>query len=143
MKELSQERVNAIVVHCSATPPKLDVGVKEIRDRHTRECGWSDIGYHFVIRRDCTLEHGRSSKFQGAHVKGFNDCFVGSCVIGGVNKRGQEDSNFSFEQFQTLVELIQLLKLQYPIESVLGHRDLDSKKVCPCFDVGALVTQQH
>jgi N-acetylmuramoyl-L-alanine amidase len=40
-----------LVVHCSATQPKSDIGAKEIRQWH-REKGWIDIGYHFVIRRD-------------------------------------------------------------------------------------------
>ena len=48
-----------IVVHCSATKPSMDIGVKEIRDWHVNGNGWSDIGYAYVIRRNGALELGR------------------------------------------------------------------------------------
>ncbi len=50
--------INLIVVHCAATPPSMNIGAAEIRKWHTDK-GWSDIGYHYVIRRDGTQEEGR------------------------------------------------------------------------------------
>ncbi|WP_343192856.1 hypothetical protein, partial [Xylella fastidiosa] len=37
-------------MHCSATKPSQNVGVREIRQWH-KEQGWLDVGYHFIIKR--------------------------------------------------------------------------------------------
>ena len=47
-----------IIIHCSATKPSMDIGVKEINEWHLQR-GWSGIGYHYVIRRNGDLETGR------------------------------------------------------------------------------------
>lgn len=62
--------VNYIVVHGAWTPPSLDVGAEEICEWH-RERGWREIGHHFVIRRDGTVEDGRDHGTPGAHVRGI------------------------------------------------------------------------
>lgn len=136
-----------IVVHCSATPPSSDIGVDEIRDWHTRK-GWSDIGYHAVIKRTGHLEFGRHFDQPGAHVKGQNFQSVGICLVGGVDENGKAENNFSASQLSTLRNVIAMLVCAYPHAKVLGHRDLspdlngDGKitseewlKDCPCFDV--------
>ena len=59
--------VTQLVIHCSATKanvdenitlPGEDIGAREIRRWHQRQ-GYSDIGYHYVIRRDGRVEIGR------------------------------------------------------------------------------------
>lgn len=40
-----RESTDAIFVHCSATKPSQNVGVREIRQWH-KEQGWLDVGYH-------------------------------------------------------------------------------------------------
>ena len=72
-------KINRIVVHCSATPPDLDVGVYEIDHWH-RERGFNSIGYHEIIRRNGFLEMGRPLKTIGAHVKGYNEDSIGICI---------------------------------------------------------------
>jgi len=56
--------VDTLIIHCAATPPSMDIGAKEI-DRWHKEQGWSEIGYHFVIRRDGTIEKGRPLRISG------------------------------------------------------------------------------
>lgn len=45
-----------IIIHCAATKPSQDIGANTIRKWHTdpppNGNGWSDIGYHYVIRRN-------------------------------------------------------------------------------------------
>ena len=41
-----------IVIHCSATKPSMDIGLREIRDWHVKDNGWRDVGYHFIRRRN-------------------------------------------------------------------------------------------
>ena len=50
---MKMRRIDYIVIHCAATKPNMDVGVSEIRGWH-RQRGFSDVGYHRVIRRDGT-----------------------------------------------------------------------------------------
>ena len=57
-----------------------DVSAKTIDQWH-KERGWDGIGYHFVIRKDGTVEEGRSLSKQGAHAKGRNK-FVGIVLTG-------------------------------------------------------------
>lgn len=96
-----------------------------------------DIGYHYVIRRDGSLETGRPPLTTGAHAKGFNKNSIGVCMVGGVSEEGEPENNFTYSQFTTLKSLLNLLpKLTSNKVEILGHRDLpDVAKECPCFDV--------
>ena len=64
-----RKRTDYIAIHCSATPPSMDIGVEEIRKMHLA-IGDKDIGYHRVIRRSGECEQGREDEEVGAHVKG-------------------------------------------------------------------------
>lgn len=130
-------KINTIVVHCSATPPSMDIGVEEIRKWHVEENSWTDIGYHFVIRRDGTVESGRSLKRPGAHVKNYNSDSIGICWVGGVSEaNGRPQDNRSAEQTAALFDLIQDLQQKFPGTALMGHRDFEGvTKACPCFDV--------
>jgi N-acetylmuramoyl-L-alanine amidase len=128
-----------LVVHCSATRPSLDVGVKEIRQWHKNQ-GWSDIGYHYVIRRDGKVERGRAENLVGSHVAGHNANSIGICLVGGVNQKDftKAENNFTKEQFASLKTLLKTLSEKYPGSVVLGHRDFPKvAKACPSFDARA------
>ena len=141
-----RDRTDWIVCHCSASPPSLDVGVKEIRVWHKKR-GFTDIGYAYVIRRDGRIEEGRDKDAIGAHVEGWNKASIGICMVGGVregfvehkpgqpwNGDGSED-NFTPAQWTALAELLDKLTKLYPNAGFRGHRDFpDVKKSCPSFD---------
>ena len=124
-----------IVIHCADTPPDFDCGVEEIRSWHMdpKKPGgpWSDIGYHYVIRRNGDTEVGRDFKFEGAHVRGWNHCSVGICLAGGYH--GNVD--FTRHQWDALKSLVYRLKKTDPEATVLGHCDFDPGKTCPNFSV--------
>ncbi|MBP9551198.1 MAG: N-acetylmuramoyl-L-alanine amidase, partial [Veillonella sp.] len=42
--------------------------------------GWAGIGYHFVIRKDGTIERGRPLSVVGAHAQGNNLHTIGICM---------------------------------------------------------------
>ncbi|MDD9911637.1 MAG: N-acetylmuramoyl-L-alanine amidase [Alphaproteobacteria bacterium] len=119
------------IIHCSDSPNHRDIGVKTIRRWHTepepRGNGWSDIGYHYVIRRDGTIELGRPLEIQGAHCKGHNNHSIGTCLVG--------RDEFTEAQFKSLRRLHKTLKAWLPQIKVAGHRDLNPNKTCPNFDV--------
>ena len=126
------EEVKYIVIHCADTPASMDVGVEEIRQWHLKR-GWFDVGYHWVIRRDGTIETGRPSDRPGAHARGFNHISLGICLVG-----GKGGDNFTDDQWDALAGLVIGLKQAHPAAEVLGHRDLPNvNKQCPSFDAKA------
>jgi len=129
--------INQIVIHCSDTPAGMDIGAKEIREWHTapppKGNGWKDIGYHWVIRRDGSLEKGRPEDEVGAHVAGHNANSIGVCMVGG----GHGVCNFTWQQWERLKTLIDRLLQFYPNAAICGHRDLNPEKACPSFDARA------
>lgn len=136
------EEIKFLVVHTSATRPSVDIDVIEI-DRWHRARGWDGIGYHYVIRRDGWVELGRLPDVIGAHVKGFNHCSLGICLVGGLNEvTAEPQDNYTGRQKVRLEALLRYLKHAYPHAYILGHRDFpDVKKACPCFDVRDWLTR--
>lgn len=126
--------IDLIVIHCSATPSSMDIGADTIRDWHVNERGWSDIGYHYVIKRNGRIDEGRPLKKAGAHAKGHNSNSIGVCLVGGI-----PDANFTLAQYKTLNALLEMLKTKYNNPEIKGHRELDANKTCPCFDVHSLL----
>ncbi len=126
--------VDTIVIHCSATPAGRDVGAEDIRRWH-RAQGWRDIGYHWVVRLDGTVEPGRDESQPGAHVAGHNERSIGVCYAGGVSADGHTPADTRTEaQKASLRALVARLRSRYPAARVVGHRDLDPSKACPSFD---------
>lgn len=127
--------IRHIIIHCSATPPTMDIGVAEIREWHTAK-GWTDVGYHYVIRRNGSVEKGRSDDIVGAHVEGRNKDSIGICLIGGLALGGRQlpDVNYTAPQWSALKTLVGQLTTQYPDARVSGHRNHTTQKTCPNFD---------
>lgn len=132
--------IKRIIVHCSYTPPDRDIGAAEIRKWHTdpRDVGgqgWSDIGYHFVIRRNGNMELGRPVAKKGAHCKGENEDSIGICLVG-----GWKGADFTWEQYSKLVHLVEKLQYTYGKTqegkeiTVHGHNEF-SIKPCPQFKI--------
>lgn len=145
--------LNSIFVHCSFTPASMDIGVIEIRKWHTdpkppagtkpvpgvHGNGWSDIGYHFVIRRDGTTEPGRDPAIAGAHAYGHNKDSLGFVLVGGMDEEGNPVCNFTFAQYRALKALGVAMAdaFDIPYANIKGHNEV-STKPCPCFDVPGL-----
>ena len=138
MREIKQ-----LIIHCSATPASLDIGAHDISQMHKKQ-GWSDIGYHYVIRRNGKVEIGRDldkdgdiDEETGAHAFGWNANSIGICLVGGVNSKGQGEANFTKEQMIALAAFLVAKREEYPGALVIGHRDTGAKKDCPSFDVAS------
>ena len=133
--------IDTIVIHTTATPgnDRGDVSIDEVRKWHTSAPrNWSDVGYHFLIRRDGSVEIGRDLDRQGAHVRGHNAHSIGIVYTGGIDPdTGLASDTRTDEQKETLLVLVSSLLQVFPaISSVKGHRDFDNvRKACPCFDV--------
>ena len=126
--------ITLIVIHCSAVKPDQLSSAAQIDSWH-RERGFHlGIGYHYVIRRDGTIESGRPEWLTGAHCKNHNAHSIGICYEGGLDIRGQPADTRTPEQKAALRRLLDDLHQRYPRALVVGHHDLNPQKACPCFD---------
>jgi N-acetylmuramoyl-L-alanine amidase len=133
---IKRKKTDTIIIHCAATKPSMDIGASEIREWHTKERGFDDIGYHYVIRRNGVKELGRNIDLQGAHAVKVNGHSIGICLVGGMAEDNSSENNFTLEQYLTLKDLIVELKSKYPIEDIAGHYEVEEKKPdCPGFHV--------
>ena len=105
-------------------------------DHLHRSLGWKGCGYHFVIPTDGTIETGRPLEQVGAHCKNHNRHSIGVCYIGGLANDGKTPMDTRMEaQREALQGLLRELHQRFPKALIVGHRDLDPLKSCPCFDV--------
>ena len=153
---MKPNEIDAIVIHCSATPAGVDYRAADI-DKWHKERGFACIGYNFVIDLDGTVEVGRPLNRDGAHCNtaglsgvSYNKHSIGICYVGGLDENGNPADTRTSEQKKALADLVYNLINIYPIVEVIGHRDAspdknkDGKitpnewiKQCPCFDVRA------
>lgn len=142
--------INLIVVHCSATREGVDKDVDWIREQHINR-GFRNVGYHYVVLLDGTVQMGRPVDEPGAHVKGHNDNSIGVCYIGGLDYKGKPKDTRTIAQQHALRACIDTLKIRFGDVPVKGHRDLspdvnhdgqitpdEYMKQCPCFNMSEL-----
>ena len=128
--------ITLIVIHCSAVPPGQQSSAADIDSWH-RANGWKGIGYHFVVRRDGSVEAGRPIEQVGAHVVGHNRYSIGICYEGGYDATGEAADTRTPEQVEALRSLVEQMHERFPKALIVGHHDLDPTKPCPCFDAVA------
>jgi len=111
-------RVNRLVVHHTAT--SKDKTVEDIRQMHYAN-GWSDIGYHYVVRYGEVLD-GRPVGLVGAHAYGHNTGSIGITTVG----------NWSIEPmpaetFEALTDMLTELCIDYNLHpaAIRAHRELE------------------
>lgn len=136
MKYSRTRKISDISVHCSATKAGEDFGAADFRKWHKRR-GWSDIGYHYVIRLDGKVEKGRPLYKIPAAVRNRNSEMVAICYTGGLNRDSlQPEDTRTDAQKASMRELLIKLKNKFPAAVIRGHRDYPNvAKACPCFDV--------
>lgn len=110
--------------------------VRELRLWHTRDRGWKDIGYHWIIDRDGTVARGRPEEQVGAHTQGRNTGTIGVCLIGGHGSAADDrfEDHFTPEQDRALRALIGDLRRRHGVLALSGHNQW-AAKACPGFRV--------
>ena len=126
--------INKIILHCSATREGQDISTETIRGWHVNERGWSDIGYHYVVLLDGTVDKARPVERQGAHVRGHNKGSIGICYIGGCDADMNPKDTRTDLQKESLTELMSYLMDSYEDATLHGHNEFSSK-ACPSFNV--------
>ena len=119
--------VKRIFIHCSDSDWKHHDDISVIRKWHIEENGWDDVGYHFFIRRNGTIQRGRNIEFTPSSQKGYNSRTISICLHG--------KNKFSKKQFESLKKLCFEIYREYNGKITFhGHREVNSEKTCPNFD---------
>lgn len=117
------ETKNIIIHHTAATH---DFSAEDIHEQH-KKLGWSGIGYHFLIRKDGTIERGRPEESIGAHAEGANSYSIGIALNGDFEEEKPEP-----QQIHAAKELVFFLLKKYKLtaDSVKGHCSFNAT-ACP------------
>ncbi|TLX78397.1 hypothetical protein E9993_01580 [Labilibacter sediminis] len=108
-----------LVVHCSDSDYKTHDDISVIRKWHVEERNFVDVGYHFFIKKDGTIQKGRKLKVNGAHCRGINSKSWGVCLSG-------KSNSFTQAQMKALEQLT--IQLSDRIRLVDQHSAFDAKK---------------
>ena len=124
----TRRKTDMAVVHHTGNPWDDDLSAAEIDASHKAQ-GWTCIGYHYVIRKDGTVEQGRPHWTVGAHAYGENSHTIGIHVCGNFEEAVPTDA-----QIESLAMLLANLCTDYglPIDRdhIVGHRELMAT-ACP------------
>ena len=120
--------ITHIIIHCSDSDFPAHDDVNVIRQWHM-ERGFSDIGYHFFIKKDGIIYPCRPLKEMGAHCITMNMVSIGICFSG--------KERFTKDQFLSGYSLIKSLMNNYkiPKSKVLPHSYFNENKTCPNFSL--------
>lgn len=119
--------VDRVFLHCSASDNPDHDDIATIRDWHVDGNGWSDVGYHWFIRKDGTLEPGRKLERAPAAQAGNNAATLAICL------HGLAPESFTEAQYRTLVELAREIDAAYGgAVTFHGHCEVSAKS-CPVF----------
>lgn len=127
-RSLENRRVtDGIVVHHIGNTNR-DVSAAEVHRWHLAN-GWAGIGYHFLIRKDGTIERGRPMEMVGAHCYNQNDHTIGVNIVG--NFMDYEPTSLQLHSAeQLLAALCRYYRLTPNRETIVGHREYCST-LCP------------
>jgi hypothetical protein len=85
--------IHRITIHHDGMPPttlaarwQVAARLNQVRRGHN-DRGWADIGYHFIIDPQGNVWEGRSTRFQGAHVRDQNEHNLGIMVLGNFDEQ--------------------------------------------------------
>ena len=124
--------ISRVFIHCSASDRPEHDNVATMRDWHKAR-GWSDVGYHYFIRKDGTLERGRSTELTPAAQAGHNTGTLAVCL------HGLDKAKFTVAQFSTLSAMCREINTAYDGKITFhGHNEV-AAKACPVFDYRAVL----
>ncbi|WYU49951.1 peptidoglycan-binding protein [Bacillus sp. FSL K6-0047] len=104
---------------------------------HVNEHGWPGVAYHFVIRKNGTIEWNHNLGVRSYHVGNSNRIAVGICLVGDFRKQKPTEA-----QKQSLSVLVAALKKDLPnYKRTRGHNEFPGYawKLCPEFDYRAVI----
>jgi N-acetylmuramoyl-L-alanine amidase len=141
--------VSTTIVHWTAN--YIDdnhVDAQLIKQMHIAR-GWSTIGYHYIIKRDGSIQRGRNPNQTGAHAKSSHNpysigiSFVAgyNCPNGTANPEGYVSADsINSAQWAAFDTYLKAFYTVYPGGEVWGHQDTDPwNKIDPMTNMTAYV----
>lgn len=142
-RNVSRE-ITEVVVHWTETPTNKNIGSEEINEYHLAS-DLEGIGYHYVIRRDGSLQRGRPINIEGQHspLNNHNNRSIGVVFVGGINVPSGTPNPENFvsvqsltrSQFNTFDHICRAFYSTFAGGQVVGHNDVDQTEDDPGFDV--------
>ncbi|HHT23167.1 MAG TPA: lysozyme [Bacteroidales bacterium] len=142
--------IQYLVIHCTDTPEGRHITSDDIRRWHLKERGWKQVGYTDMIHLDGTVErlveNNDDAYVDGWEVtngvRGYNRHSRHVVYVGGKARNGiaYKDTRTP-EQIKALTKICKEFAEIAPNAKIVGHRDLNKAKDCPCFDVKAFVKE--
>lgn len=136
VKQLSERAESDLIVIHHVGETDRDVSAAEIHQWHLAN-GWAGIGYHYVIRKDGTIERGRPRATLGAHAEGFNYRSLGINIVGDFEQATPTPQQIE-SAAQLVAELCNIYSLIPTPETVVGHKDL-MQTICPGTNLYAIL----
>lgn len=141
----TNREITEVIVHWTAHfNDQGHVGAEECHNIAISR-GFSGCSYHYIIKKDGSLQRGRPINKPGAHAKanGHNLYSIGVSFIGGYNCNSDNKNRNSFinagsitsQQWNTLNTFLEAFYLVWPGGQVWGHNDTDPSKVDPGIDM--------
>lgn len=124
-------RTDCIVIHHIGNISS-DVSAAEVHDWHLAN-GWSGIGYHYLIRRDGTIERGRPRDAVGAHCYHENEHTLGINIVGNFEVSRPTSAQVASAE-QLLASLCRMYRLPPSANTIRGHCDF-SATACPGYNL--------
>lgn len=116
-----------IVIHHTGSPD-MDASVEQIHGWHLGN-GWAGIGYHYVIRKDGTIEQGRPEWAIGSHAYGENSHSIGIHISGDFEQA--EPTSQQVEKCAMLVaDICDRYSIPIDYNHIVGHGELMATS-CP------------
>jgi len=109
---LESRFIDTVIVHHTGDK-NIDESVESI-DRYHKSIGWDEIGYHYVIRRNGSVEVGRVESKIGAHAKGRNAKSLGIALSG---------DTATIWQIEALYKLLRVVRGEHDITSIERHHE--------------------
>ena len=125
--EKPSRTVDRVFIHCSDSDWKHHDDISVIRKWHVEDNGWNDVGYHYFIKRNGTIQKGRDLEITPSSQQGHNNKTISICL------HGRE--RFTKRQFESLKKLCLEMNTLYKGKVTFhGHKEVAREKTCPNFD---------
>lgn len=143
IKKITRE-VTEVIVHWTDTYSNKNIGSEEINEIH-KDLGLDGIAYHYIIRRDGSLQRGRPVGTVGQHAdaNGHDEYSIGIAFVGGINAASGTENVIDYRGVESLTRgqlttfelFCQAFYNIFPGGQILGHNDIDVNEIDPGFDV--------
>lgn len=125
-----QRTVHTVFVHCSASDQPAHDDVSVMRSWHLAN-GWADVGYHYFVKKDGTIQPGRSLEQTPAAQSEWNPGTIAICL------HGLRRDAFTAAQLEALIDFATVVRDAYAEKGVRirfrGHVEV-ANKACPVID---------